>query len=110
MIDQLVDLLPKFPGQVNQCRCFLHIFNLITKTLLKQFDVPKKGVDVALDEAEWQLLELAAGIDLDKMVTVAKNGLGGDSVDKDNVEGWVDEMELLLAEESEALCEKNPTC
>jgi hypothetical protein len=51
MIDELVDLLPRFPGQANRCRCFLHIVNLIAKTLLKQFDVPKKGVDAALDEA-----------------------------------------------------------
>jgi hypothetical protein len=106
MIDELVDLLPRFPGQANRCRCFLHIVNLIAKTLLKQFDVPKKGVDAALDEAEQQLLELAAGIDLEEMVTVAENGLGGDSEDKDNMEGWVDEIELLSAEESEELRER----
>jgi hypothetical protein len=105
MIDELVDLLPKFAGQANRCRCFLHIVNLVAKTLLKQFDVPEKNVDDALDAAERELLELAAGINLEEMVTVAEKGLGGDSPDKDNAEGWVDETELMSAEEREELRE-----
>jgi hypothetical protein len=72
---------------------------------LKQFDVPEKNVDDALDAAERELLELAAGINLEEMVTVAEKGLGGDSPDKDNAEGWVDETELMSAEEREELRE-----
>lgn len=102
MIDELVDLLPNFPGPANRCRCFLHIVNLIAKTLLKQFEVPKKDISAALDAAEQELLELAAGTDMEEMVTVAEGGLG-DGKDADDVEGWVNEMDLLSEEESEEL-------
>jgi hypothetical protein len=102
MIDELVDLLPNFPGPTNRCRCFLHIVNLIAKTLLKQFKVPKKDVEAALDAAEQQLLELAAGADMDELVTVAEGGLG-DNEDADDMDGWVNEMNLLSEEESEEL-------
>src|SRR5882762_8692376 len=106
MIDELVDMLPNFPGQVNHCHCFLHIVNLIAKTLLKQFDVPTKDAESALDDAEKELLELAAGIDMEEMVTVAQAGAGDKDDDKnDDVEGWVDEMALLSEEERAALRE-----
>jgi len=100
MTDKLVDMLPNFLGQANHCHCFLHIVNLIVKTLLKQFDVPKKNVDAALNAAERELLELAAGINMEEMVTIAEIGAGDkDDDETDNVEGWVDEMALLSDEE-----------
>jgi hypothetical protein len=55
---------------------------LIAKTLLKQFDVPKKNAETALDAAEKELLELAQGIELEEMLTVAGQGTG----DKDDRE------------------------
>jgi hypothetical protein len=111
MIDELVDLLPNFPGSPNRCRCFLHIVNLITKSLLKQFDVPKKSTDAALDDAECKLINLAAGIDMEEALTVAEQGTGGDSEDNDNVAGWVDEMASMSAEEREELREQvQPVC
>ncbi|PBK83684.1 hypothetical protein ARMGADRAFT_875608, partial [Armillaria gallica] len=30
--------LPSFSGQENCTRCFAHVLNLVTKSLLKQFD------------------------------------------------------------------------
>jgi hypothetical protein len=106
MIDKLVDILLNFSGQANHCHCFLHIVNLIAKTLLKQFDVPKKDAESALDDAEKELLELAAGIDMEEMVTVAEAGAGDkDDDENDDVEGWVDEMALLSEEERAALHE-----
>jgi hypothetical protein len=106
MIDELVDLLPNFPGSANRCHCFLHIVNLIAKSLLKQFDVPKKSADAALDDAKHELINLTAGIDVEEMVTIADQGAGGDGEDNNNVEGWVDETALMSAEEMEELCEK----
>lgn len=104
MIDELVDMLPNFPGQANHCRCFLHIINLIAKTLLKQFDIPKKDTESALDNAERELLNLAAGIDLEEMVTIAEAGAGDkDDKENDNPEGWVDKMALLSDDERVAL-------
>jgi len=105
MIDELVNMLPNFAGQANRCCCFLHIVNLIAKTLLKKFDVPKKDAESALDDAETELFDLAAGIDME-MVTVAEVGAGDkDDEENDNVEGWVDEMVLLSDEEQAALHE-----
>jgi hypothetical protein len=104
MIDELVDMLPNFLGQANHCRCFLHIINLIAKTLLKQFDIPKKDTESALDDAERELLNLAAGIDLEEMVTIAEAGAGDkDDKENDNPEGWVDKMALLSDDERVAL-------
>ena len=40
MIDELEDLLPGF-WKVNHTRCFLHVNNLVGRTLVRQFDVPK---------------------------------------------------------------------
>src|SRR5882762_1330205 len=106
MIDELIDLLPNFPGSVNRCHCFLHIVNLIAKSLLKQFDVSKKSADAALDDAKRKLINLAVGIDVEEMVTISKQGAGGDSEDNNNVEGWVDETASMSMEEREELCEK----
>ena len=98
-------------GSENRCSCFLHIVNLIAKSLLKQFDVPKKSANAALDDAECKLINLAAGIDIEEMVTIAKQGAGSDSEDNDNVEGWVDETASMSVEEREELHEKvQPVC
>jgi hypothetical protein len=102
MIDELIDLLPNYPGAANRCRCFLHVVNLIAKSLLKQFKVPKKDVDTVLDAAEQELLELAAGADMKELVTVAERGLGNNE-DADDMDGWVNEMNLLSDDESEEL-------
>ena len=42
MIDEMADLIENFPGAANQTRCFLHILNLTTKSILQQFEVPRK--------------------------------------------------------------------
>jgi len=102
MIDELVDLLPNFPGPANRCRCFLHVVNLVAKTLLKQFEVPKKDMNAVFDAAEQALLELSAGTDMEELVTTAEGGLG-DNSDADDVEGWVNEMDQLSEEESKEL-------
>ncbi|GLB35657.1 hypothetical protein LshimejAT787_0212220 [Lyophyllum shimeji] len=102
MIDELADLLPYFPGAAHRTRCFAHIVNLVAKSLLRQFDVPKKKAQDALDDAEKDLLTLAEGIDLEDLET--RTTAEGD-LEKDNVEGWVDEVALLDEEEAEKLSE-----
>ena len=97
MVDELSKLLCNFPGDANRMRCFLHIVNLVAKQLLKQFDVPRKHVDLALDEAEKQLLDLAAGIDIEELVTAAEQGAGVASDGNNDIDGWVDEMDELNA-------------
>jgi hypothetical protein len=103
MIKELSRLLRDFPCKVNQTQCFLHIVNLVAKQLLRQFDVSWKDADSALDEAERQLLDLAAGIDIEELVTAAENGAGVGSEGNDDVDGWVDEMEALDSDERKEL-------
>src|SRR5262245_7439314 len=102
MIDELVDMLLNFPGAANRCHCFLHIVNLIAKSLLKQFDIPKKDVNATIDVTEQELLKMAIGLDLEERLTVAESRLG-DKDDNDNIDGCVDEMATLSDEESEEL-------
>ena len=41
MIKELEKLVVNFPGSANQTRCFFHILNLVVKSIIRQFDVPK---------------------------------------------------------------------
>ncbi|KAF8075927.1 hypothetical protein FPV67DRAFT_1395746, partial [Lyophyllum atratum] len=52
MVDELEKLVESFPGQANLTRCFNHVLALVAKTVVRQFDVPKKKEDEALDNAE----------------------------------------------------------
>jgi hypothetical protein len=56
-----------------------------------------------LDEAEQQLLELAAGIDIEELVTSAEQGVGLGNEDNDDINGWVNEMDELSLDECEEL-------
>lgn len=102
MIEDLVDLLPDFPGDANRTRCFAHIVNLIAKSLLRQFDLPKKKGGEALDQTEQDLLDLAGDIDLEEAET---RGAADGDLDNDNIDGWVDEVALLTEEEAAELSE-----
>lgn len=42
MIAEMANILEDFPGAANQTRCFLHILNLTAKSILRQFEVPRK--------------------------------------------------------------------
>ncbi|THH20278.1 hypothetical protein EW146_g1036 [Bondarzewia mesenterica] len=77
MVAELSALLLNFSGEANWTRCFLHIVNLVTKSLLKQFD------------------ELATELELEEVVTEAELGALPGNEDNDNIEGLVDEMQLL---------------
>ena len=41
MIEELTNLLDDFPGPENQTWCFLHILNLMVKSIIQQFNLPK---------------------------------------------------------------------
>jgi hypothetical protein len=98
MIDELADLLANFPGKANQTRCFLHIINLVAKSVIRQFDVAKGKADDALDKAEQELRTLAEGIDLEDL-EVQREQEGDD----DNVEGWVNERNAFSVADREEL-------
>jgi hypothetical protein len=86
MITELVDLIRNFLGDANRTQCFAHIINLIAKSLLKQFDIPKKKAGEALDKAENALHKLAEGIDLEEMETRLQARKDGNEVA--GPEGW----------------------
>src|SRR3954454_9919562 len=65
MVDKLIDLMPDFPGKVNHTWCFAHVLNLVAKTVIKQFDAPKKGL-FDLNHEELVLANLAARIELEE--------------------------------------------
>jgi hypothetical protein len=94
MIEELANLLDNFPGVANQTCCFTHILNLVVKSILCQFDLPKAKANIA-DE----ILKLADGLELEEDVS-AKEGEEGED---DNMEGWIDEREEMSEEQMEEL-------
>jgi len=49
MVNELVNRVPQFGGAVSHTHCFLHIINLITKSIICQFDVKKEDLDKIFD-------------------------------------------------------------
>ena len=56
-----------------------------------------------LDKVEQQLLELAAGIDIEESVTLAEHGAGFGNEGNDDIDGWVNEMDGLDLDELKEL-------
>ena len=106
MIEELANLLDDFPGPANQTRCFLHILNLVVKSIIRQFDLPKSKKtsddgdedNPMLDAAMMELLKLTGDIDLEEEIT-ASTGDGDDSVEDDDDEGWIDEHDEMTEAE-----------
>jgi len=85
MLDELESTLAHFEGEGTRVRCILHIGNLVTKTLIRQFDVPQhKERD-----------DMAAEVDEDKAMDVISDDLEKDN----NIDGWIDEAALMSTQE-----------
>lgn len=106
MIKNLGELIDDFPGAANQTRCFLHILNLVVKSILQQFDLPKKKetsgndlddetdkTDETLNQAAEELLKLAGDVDIEG------NLMANDEEEDDNDEGLIDEREEMTEDE-----------
>lgn len=112
MIEELANRIEDFPGPANQTRCFLHILNLVVKSIIRQFDIPKskktlngeEDGDEDDDEATKELLNLAGDIDLEEEITMSASD-EEDAAEDDDEEGWVDEHEEMTAEELLELAE-----
>jgi hypothetical protein len=103
MIEQLAKSLTDF-SEVNRTRCFLHIVNLCAKSIIRQFDVQKRGPDEPVDATERELQDLAEDIDLEEQqaAELLKQHAVGDNENEDDADGWIDEMAVLsLAERAE---------
>jgi hypothetical protein len=93
MMLHLARLLPDFAGEANRTRCFLHIVNLVAKTLIKQFDAPKKGYATPMEAADQELQDLTRDLE-------PEEGEGErDNEEDDNEEGWINEIDELDTEE-----------
>ena len=119
MIAELMKILPSF-SEVGHMRCFLHIVNLMAKSIIKQFDIQKKREDQHLDDAEQELRDntaeqelhdLAGDVDLEEQQSIeamAQLQIDGKTSEPeketetdDDVEGWINEMMLLSPAERE---------
>ena len=100
MITELTNLLDEFPGPVNQTRCFMHVLNLVVKSIIQQFDLLKSKGDVVSDEAMKELLTLAGNIEFEEEELARSEG---EEVEDDNVEGWIDECMLMTEDKLEEL-------
>jgi hypothetical protein len=105
MIAELANLLDDFPGPANQTRCFTHILNLVVKSVIRQFDLPKAKGDKILDDAAKELLSLAGNIEFEEDELARRDGEEGIDGEDDNVEGWIDERTLMSKEELNELDE-----
>lgn len=102
MVNELSRLAPTFAGPASQTRCFLHIVNLIAKSLLHQFDATSAGDELEEEESSENELEgPGCGVEdfaEDEEENEAENVEAGD-----NDEGWVDESQDLTARDLEEL-------
>jgi hypothetical protein len=109
MITELADLLDDFPGEANRTRCFAHILNLVAKSIIKQFDVPKAQADEVLDDAAKELAALAVDLDLEERLSREEQlfeGVGDEEDEDDDPNdglGWTDVRAQLSDNEQEAL-------
>ena len=104
MIKALAELIDDFPGAANQMCCFLHILNLVLKSIIKQFDLPESkkksggnddnGNDERLDQATEELLRMAGNIDLEEEMME-----NNDEDEDNNNEGWIGECEEMTVDE-----------
>ena len=92
MVEELAILVDDFPGPANQTRCFLHILNLVVKSIIQQFDLPtsKKTSDREEDEEDMsegtkELLKLACEVEEEEAITV-NGGSEENAMEDDNVE------------------------
>lgn len=105
MVSELETLLPSF-SSVNHTRCFLHVNNLVARTLVKQFDAPKSISGQAIDKDDERIIALAGDMELEDRVTRERllEEAGDDSAeDNDDVDGWIDERVALSQAEREGL-------
>ena len=98
MIQEMAHLTDGFVGSVAHSCCFLHIINLVAKSLLRQFDAKRKDrvsdSNKSDTDTEWGLGELLVGLEA---LTVEGDGDdlaadGDEGGEDDSEEGWIDEV------------------
>ena len=97
MIEELQEIIPEFAGSASHTRCFLHIVNLIAKSLIHQFDAGKMTA-----KGDHELAELRR--ELEEEANYQGSADSNEAEKKvDNDEGWVDEIENMTDKEKTEL-------
>lgn len=104
MIREMADRIAHFAGDPNRVRCFAHVVALVAKSMLRQFDPPKSkkkkkqdgedqdhGDDFDLDDDTLR----AMAADLDDEEAEMEQEVDQDGVEKDQDEGWIDELSQM---------------
>jgi hypothetical protein len=99
MIRHLGQLIDEFKGRESQTQCFAHILNLIAKSIIRQFDVPRAQVNKVFDEATAALMELAGDIDVEEQDAAERGDDRDDDEEDENTEGWADERDTMTEEQ-----------
>lgn len=105
MISELETLLPSF-SDVNHIRCFLHVNNLVARTLVRQIDAPKRITGEDIDEENEALIELAGDMEFEERATrerLLEETRDDLSSEDDDVTGWINEMAALSRAERNIL-------
>jgi hypothetical protein len=103
MIKEVSNFLDLFPGPDNHTRCFTNILNLITKSIIWQFDVPKAQQNKALDDSLQELQGLAVDIDLEEKAMRDGAEIRSYNNEDNNTDGWIDERERMSTEDVKRL-------
>ena len=91
MVWKLEEKVHNFDGAAAQLHCFLHITNLVAKSLMQLFDPKQKNL------GDSDLAELENGLQEEDVTMIAEmNGeVDGEAVETDNTKGWVDKVEAM---------------
>jgi hypothetical protein len=98
MIKELAEFIPGFEGEVGHTRCFLHVVNLVAKSLIHQFDVHSSQTEV--DEEQQPEVTDEAEVEGTPSDDAADSDESEDTTADDD-DGFVDEVETLGEGEKE---------
>jgi predicted CopG family antitoxin len=102
MVDALKDRLEIFPGASNCTRCFDHIVNLVAKSVICQFDIPKTKGNESFDDVLRELMVTAKDLDEEELA-MREGEESDDESDDDNVDGFMNELEEMSEVEQKEL-------
>jgi hypothetical protein len=107
MIEELGKTLDSFSGAANQVCCFLHIVNLITKSVLHQFEPPKskkQGSDL-FSEGAAELAVPSVNLEDDDNLDEIEEDVD-DGMEDNDVEGLEETCDGMTADEIKELEDK----
>jgi hypothetical protein len=105
MVASLARSLTKYPGDAARTRCFAHVLNLIVKSVISQFDLPKNRSSAFTDEDldnEIKDLEAIAGDIAGEEEEEHVHNRRAD-LEEDDHEGWVNERHIMTMMEVDIL-------